>query len=77
MERHPPSSHDSVVGVFSILDGHGVKELVNGFEVAGTILSFGAVWVARLFEALGIGGGVVAAADAGNAALACIIGVVG
>ena len=54
LEGHPASSHDSVVGVSCILDGHWVKELVDGFEVAGPILSFGTVWVARLFEALGI-----------------------
>ena len=76
-ERHPAAPHDFVIGVFGSLDGHGVEELVDGFKVAGAILSPGKVWVAWIAEASGVGCGVVAAADTGNAALACVVCVVG
>ena len=54
LKRHPASSHDSVMSIGWVLNGHWVKELVNGVEVAGPILGFGTAWVAWLLEAFGV-----------------------
>ncbi len=50
---------------------------MDGFKVAGAILSLGTLWFAWIFEASCVGCGVVAAADTSNATLTCVVRVVG